>query len=582
MATPTLGNTPTIINLCNTDNFTGADGTEADIKKEGAASVAWLARGDGETIYFSVTNLDLSAQHIRLWLNSAVVGYMESYELYVVDGSNSGWWILMTPSNYEGGWKNCIIYGGSSPGRDSGSPPAMTSIDQMGLVWQQSSSPANKINTWTDAWYYGDGYYATGGTSGDEITLATIRAVDVTYAYGIVDVYQTIYFCTGALQIGNGSTTTWFEMDKQILVFSDLPVNTGLYKIVGVGTGCRVTITGSVIRSAGTTDATRFAIDMDDADLLSCTVTGNVFSRAAACSFKSGQTVTGNLFVDCGQITAAGADLSNCEVQGYEGTSDTAAVVWDVNTDPNNYMDGMKFTKGTASTHAIEFGDTIPSEITLTNVDFSGYNASDNQTDSTLYFADTSGTIILNLFGCSGNISIKTAGCDVSVVQDPVTTEITVKNTSGTLLTGARVFLRPTDNTGPLPYQEAVTISVSSGVATVTHTAHGIANGKKVLIEGATATDLNGTKTITWISADSYSYSTTAGDTSDSGTATGVIFNDLTSSGVVTDSRVLADDQDVEGWVRYAASPYYRTAILSGTIDNTTGLSATVVMVSDA
>jgi hypothetical protein len=580
MATPTLGGTPSILNLCNSDNF-GADGTDADIKKEGAASVAWNARGDAETISYTVSNVALSTEHIRLWLNNINVAYMEAMELLVVDGSNSGWWDIMNPANYEGGWKYCIIYGGSSPGRNSGTPPAMTSVDSLGLTWQQTGLPANKINTWTDAWYYGDGYYATGGGTSDKITLATIRAVDVASAYGIVDAYQGIYFCTGALTIGNGSTTTYFEMSNQVLVFIDAPVNTGLYKLVGAGTGCNILLQGSVLRAAGSTDATRFLLDMSDTDIADFEMTGCFITRAGACTFQSGQDVSGNAFSDCGQITPDGADLSGCVVSGYEGSSDSAAVVWDLNTDPNNYLDGTTFTKGTASTHAIEFGDTIPSEITLTDVSFSGYNASDDQNDSTLYFADTGGTIILNLFGCSGDISIKTAGCDVSVVQDPVTTEITVKNEAGSLLTGARVYLIPTDNTGPLPYQEAVTISVSSGTATVTHTAHGVANGKKVLIEGATATDLNGTKTITWISANSYSYSTTAGDTSDSGTATGVIFNDLTASGVVTDSRVLSDDQDVQGWVRYASADY-KTSIISGTIDNTSGLAATVVMVSDA
>jgi len=34
--------------------------------------------------------------------------------------------------------------------------------------------------------------------------------------------------------------------------------------------------------------------------------------RAAASTFQSGQTITGNTFDDCGQITHGGADMNDC------------------------------------------------------------------------------------------------------------------------------------------------------------------------------------------------------------------------------------------------------------------------------
>jgi hypothetical protein len=66
----------------------------------------------------------------------------------------------------------------------------------------------------------------------------------------------------------------------------------------------------------------------------------------------------------------------------------------------------------------------------------------------------------------------------------------------------------------------SITISVSSGVATVTKASHGYSGtGNKVVIAGANESDLNGDKSITVIDTDSFSYTTTEAD----GAATGTI-----------------------------------------------------------
>lgn len=62
-----------------------------------------------------------------------------------------------------------------------------------------------------------------------------------------------------------------------------------------------------------------------------------------------------------------------------------------------------------------------------------------------------------------------------------------------------------------------------------------------------------------------------------------VIFNDLTNaSGQVSDTRSLASDQPVVGWVRKSSSaPFYKNSPITATIDSTTGLSLTVQMIPD-
>ena len=67
--------------------------------------------------------------------------------------------------------------------------------------------------------------------------------------------------------------------------------------------------------------------------------------------------------------------------------------------------------------------------MTLTGIDFSGYNAVDQNTDSALYFPDTGSDVTwtVNLSGCSGDITYYKArsGDTVSIVADQVSHTLT-------------------------------------------------------------------------------------------------------------------------------------------------------------
>jgi hypothetical protein len=224
-------------------------------------------------------------------------------------------------------------------------------------------------------------------------------------------------------------------MDGEILVFVEANVAAGLYSLSGVGTGTDVVIKNSVIRSTGATDATRFVFDWSNTDLGSCEITDNLIVRASACTFQSGQTITGNTFYDCGQIDADGADLTGSVVQNYEGTTDTGALLWTPATDPNGELDNMSFTKGTAATHAIEFGILSPLTMTLTGIDFSGYNAADAQTDSALLILRTTGTVNIALVGCTGTIKYKSLGATVVLTASKSATFTPIEDGSAFTIT---------------------------------------------------------------------------------------------------------------------------------------------------
>jgi len=304
----------------------------------------------------------------------------------------------------------------------------------------------------------------------------------------------------------------------------------------------------------------------------------------------AGSTFDGNTWIGCNEVDSGGGSLLGASILTPTVAANSYGLLWNVNADPNGSLDGMTFSKGTNAHHAITFGLDIPTtNITLTDCAFgTDFSATQGGTtgDETFHFLDTTGTITLNLVGCTGNKGYRTEGVTVTIVDDPVTTQITVTNTSDTPISGARVFLETSNGTGPLPYQESVSITQTGGTATVTHTAHGIPDGTNVVIRGATQNGYNKVATITVTGVNSYTYavdSGTASPATGSPVASGVIIHDTTNgSGIASDVRVLSSSQPFKGTIRASSgSPYYQPASITGTVSSTGGFSATVALLLD-
>jgi hypothetical protein len=79
-------------------------------------------------------------------------------------------------------------------------------------------------------------------------------------------------------------------------------------------------------------------------------------------------------------------------------------------------------------------------------------------------------------------------------------------------------------------------ISIATGTATATLTAHGYANGQKIIVSGATPSGLNGTHTITVTDANTFTYTTAAtGAVSVAGTASNPVVT-FTAGGIVPEA----------------------------------------------
>ncbi|NQZ53196.1 MAG: hypothetical protein HRT93_02970 [Piscirickettsiaceae bacterium] len=303
MATPTLTANLTTINDC--DSSTGLSGdtfvAEPDDKKQGANSQTWAATANGRNaVSVSVATLALGTEHIRLWFKSTISGYYATttgLQLDVVHGGGTATWNLDPTNSYGGGWLNIVVYGGSTP--DSGVAIGGNTVTSILIVQNTTAKPRNSINSWLDYVRYGDGIIATGGTSGDPITLSGIATADKASGFGILEEIQGNKFAFGSLQIGNGATATYFKDVGDVATFADVNVSPTLYKFIYVGSGCDIDIAGGIYNAAG---SQTFTIDASDVALASLTMTGKQIARADNSTFESGQVITGNVFDGCLQI----------------------------------------------------------------------------------------------------------------------------------------------------------------------------------------------------------------------------------------------------------------------------------------
>lgn len=158
-------------------------------------------------------------------------------------------------------------------------------------------------------------------------------------------------------------------------------------------------------------------------------VRGVTFSECQAGTASDGEC-TNTVFNTCDTMAISGnADFAGCQFLTSSCAADAAALEWNGAFDPDTKLAGTVFSKGAASHHAIEFGTASPLTMTLSDIDFQGFDLLDAQTDSTLYIKRTTGTVTINLVnvtidGAPGTPTYKSDGAIV-VLQSPTVLTLT-------------------------------------------------------------------------------------------------------------------------------------------------------------
>jgi hypothetical protein len=420
-----------------------------------------------------------------------------------------------------------------------------------------------------------------GGSSGTPITLDTVAAEDITNGWGLVSNPQGTQFnIFGPVEWGDsGTASSYFsQVDAQItLIGTGIGIGNFDMGIIANGTGTNLfQLDNCVMVNIGAASNWDFSTtNSDTMEIENCQFVGNGAFTFPVTGGTS-RFCTGTTFVNCGQVNPSTMTFTN---NTFIGSSDANGAML-----LTNDFDDLAFTSdGTG--HGIYI--TTPGTYDITDSSFSGYATTDGSTGNEVIYNNSGGSVTINSTGNTGILSVRNgASATTTIVAGSVTVTLRAQTATGAVVSGASVFVKVSDGTGPFPFQESISIVNSGTTATVTHTSHGLATDDKVYIEGASLDENLGVFQITVTGENTYTYtmsSTPGSSPTGTITATFVILNGLTDvDGEITMSRVFSGNQNFNGRVRKSTSaPYYKTGLVTGTVSSSTGATPIALMILD-
>lgn len=320
----------------------------------------------------------------------------------------------------------------------------------------------------------GSSIFEYGDVSNGYCTIAGYAAQNDLQAnrWGLLQEVSGGYLWQGRMSLGTASNAVDFrDSDRTIFIKYTPKVTLNFNTIEIINASSNVEMTGFqfiCLDPSGTASKGRW-ITTNDAtvSLDSCT-----FVDMSTFTFDSNTTALSCIFKRCAQIDPGAGDLSYSSVLESSvtggGSAGGGALLWNDSGDPNTKLNDMTFTKGVGSHHAIEFGTSAPTTINLTNMTFTDFSASDQQTTSVLYFPDTGSNVTWTVAhtGTTGTISYyKARSGDTVTISSSVTVTITVKDTDGNLLSNVQTAVYKTSDRTQIMNEDTV-----SGVATENYT----------------------------------------------------------------------------------------------------------------
>lgn len=391
---------------------------------------------------------------VYVWMKCDVAATLATHAaggMQVIFGSSitayDCWYVRGSDDYQYGGWICVPVDPTLTPSTTVGTPGTYS---MWGVRWNVPGTGASKgYPMKIDAMRHGRQLEITAGDSGTPATWDSVAAYDsaTIRQWGICQPTNSGAAIQGLVYWGTASASVYSRDSNRTIAIIDTEwTATDFTQILFAHASNDVVWDNVGLLALGT--ANRGIIDITANGTV--TWTNSVFQGIDTTTMLAGSTFDGSKWLSCNEVDAGGGSLLNAKILTPTVATSSHSLLWNVATDPDGSLDGMEFSKGTNAHHAINFGTTSPISLTLRGCSFSGFNASDTNNDSALYVARTAGTVTINLVGCTGDISYQSAGATVVLVQDPVTTTITVRHVStGALIQDARVYLIA-DTGGPL------------------------------------------------------------------------------------------------------------------------------------
>ena len=546
---------------------------------------------------------DAGASGITIPTDGAVLGWMYFGLLGAMDAAGAIRFVIgsglaafyaykpFEKADYQyGGWRNLACADPANLTADYTLGAPTSTRRYFGWCYGATFATTPRGNPYgVDAFRYGrcEARMNGGDVGNGYATFAGFAAANdaATARWGLLQTVSGGYLWKGLINLGYSSAVDFRDSNKMIMIDDTRKVTAAFNKVEIRNASSRVDWANiSFLCTAPSTTTSKGRLEVvDDCDV---NMSGCVFTDMDTFIFKAASDVLTSVFRRCNTITANDAKFAGTLFDAASVAADTSQLIWDVNTDPNTDLNGCTFVKGANAHHAIEFGTTSPTSMTLTNVILTGFSASNAANDSAIHFKRTTGTVTLTITGGTSP-SYKTDGTTIVIVTSSRTIKAIAQKADGTKIASARVFLKTAATaSGGFPYNVTVTITNSGPTATVSHTAHGMLTNDKVVISGASLAVNNGVWTITKTTDDAYTY--TMGSSPGSN-PTGTIKcsfvfleGETDGSGELSMSRAIGANQTVIGWVRKSSgSPYYKEGPLGGTVSSSGDSTFTAVLSPD-
>lgn len=419
-------------------------------------------------------------------------------------------------------------------------------------------------------------------TIGDATTPATFTgyaSIDNAAAdrFNLLEIIPGGYQARGLMTFGTATVAVYFkDSDKSIVIADDLKVGTAFNKGVVNHAGSELYWTNISITNLGTVALYTFTVN----NSATTEHAGCVFQDLGAFNYGSNSTNTNTTYRRQALVSQLGATFTGCTFDSPAGTVGLLISSLNIVTDCTFTSDGTG--------HGVNLG-TIAATISLNWDNFeSGYTAASSGDETILVSVDSGQTLTINVQPGASTPSVYNTGLGyVAVVSGQATASFNViDEADNSAIAGASVTIKVSTVASGLPFEESVTITSTGGTATVSHTGHGIADGKKVAIDGADQNEYNRIKTITLIDVDSYSYVVSGTPTSPATgtiTATAVIIDGVTdTNGDISDTRSYGVNQPFTGLIQQGTGTnIYKARTTSGIIFTDSGASQTILLTKD-
>ena len=378
--------------------------------------VSGAATLKGMVYEFGSTRTQATNDHIYQWIYATCPGLIDTLanggmrvSVGTSDTALNEYYIRGSATYAAGGWVcEPVRYNSAvtpSPGRQLGTPGSAPSSFGGQIL---TTGTIKAVNFSCDVCYEGSQIEVTAGDVTTPATYArlTTYAYDSTRRWGIALPIDGGASVQGKVYWGTAATSCYARDSGKLVTFVDTPHSlTDLSEIIHANASSDQEFLSMSFLALGTNNRGKISI------------LNNAVVDYTASSFTGIDTVVaggtnsvfdGCVFSGCNEVDGAGGSFLGASFLLPTVATDSYALLHNVAADPDGEFDNCIFTKGANAHHAIEFGTSAPTTITLRGIDFTGFSGT--TTSAALNFLRTTGTTTVNLIGCTGTITAQVTG----------------------------------------------------------------------------------------------------------------------------------------------------------------------------